>query len=260
MKKGLAIPIGGIIALVISIVVLAVLTVTMDVPYTTAVALKGESAASNLNELEMMRKMIPEGMKVSSQRVAYDLGKIGSEREFWTKTSPDIVYIRNKLNEHIGANIPKNTVGNHGRTIEWEDPQLQIIDGDKFTVRGYITFTLKDSVIFSEARSNITFDHEIDSSYIKLSKIGRKVVEDPEYRAILESTTTIGDKAAQILTKLRTQHTGIIFDVTVSGNDLDITIEDPNSLVPITQEEMTDLGKTTPFDTLKIRFKTAAFQ
>ncbi|MBU4124334.1 MAG: hypothetical protein KKI14_02630, partial [Nanoarchaeota archaeon] len=263
MRKGLVLPIAGIIMFVISVVAVYVLA-QQDGNFTKEVIFKGEVTASNLNELEMIRKMLPMAMEATIERATFESAKDGYGKSSWgcvVATATCIATIpttdeikQNLINEII--KIKKPTIGNYNRDITWSIPVITITTGSDyltyFKISGSFSFRLEDKIIKSKAESSVPISDTISSSYFKLYEVGKSifVVNSDEYN-ILNRNAPAWWKIEQLKTTLISKSPSLNFLVEeVTNTELRITITDPISLVPCEPGESGCTNSMKPLSTV----------
>ncbi len=256
MKKGLALPLAGIIMLVVSITVVYVMA-QGDSTFTRRIIFSGEIAASNLNEIEALRKMLPESINATVQRAVYEMAQIGGGESLWAPAIVDVNVVRDNLHERITQLLPLGIKdGNFNREINWRLPVFEISESENYIdITGYQSFDLTDELIDSEANINITFDETVESSYFELANIGLSLFTDTDYQNIINSNAEATTRATQLQSKLASDYPHLNFEVVATSTIvLDITIEDPDCLCPIKPDEPVNILTEGPYDTLKLIF------
>ncbi|MFQ6021014.1 MAG: hypothetical protein ACE5J4_03330 [Candidatus Aenigmatarchaeota archaeon] len=178
--KGIAIPIGGIIMVSISIVALYLLSFA-SWSETTYVTYRGELLMSASHEVELIRKMVDQGVYYISQRAAYELG---NEERVWTSASE----IKQELKRKIEHMLPsgENEGSYPEREIKWIEKDIEITfpsecNTNHFHVGGFEKFTLTDNKINTKITSTVPFNQCIDSSFFELVSTAEEIVDNTEY-------------------------------------------------------------------------------
>lgn len=276
MRKGLAIPVGGIIMLSMTLVILYVLTLG-SWNETRYVTFRGETLMSISHEVELSRKMTDEGSYFISQRAAYDEGLLGGGFDLWNSQSPTIDQLKTKLVERIDSMLSEGTQNSSysGRRIEWLSKDLTIsnydqspcgsslLDSKCFHLTGTQKFSIIDDSIKTQVNSNVSFDQYVDSSYFRLIKVGREIVENNKYNTLLGDPVTLNQTLSADFPDLK-------FNLTQSLNRLNVEIIDQSCssvfdkycLAPVKSGELDSAHqiiagtppRVIPFDYLRLRF------
>jgi hypothetical protein len=277
MRKGIAIPIGGMIMISISIIVLFILTLG-SWNETRYVTFRGESLMSVSHEVELTRKMTDQSSYFIAQRAAYEIGLIGGGSQKWTVSDPTVETLRDNLISKVEGMLLEGTYNSSysGRKITWMDKSLMISgydaspcgslsDSTCFHLAGTQKFKVTDDTIKAEVTSSIPFDQYVDSSYFRLIAAGREILENTAFNTLFNDPTTLA-------TNLNSdpRFSGLEFKLTEDGNKLDIEIIDkscfpPSStgkmycLAPVAKGELDPAdqlsdGGVIPFDYLRLKF------
>jgi len=124
--RGLALPVGGIVLIIISAVGLAVMSL-FGTSATKTMTFSGETAMSDLHEVEMMRRTVDESANLIAQRSAYEVASRGA---VWSPTWPKLDDLANQLQDQITGHLPKGITegGTPTREVIWK-PSTIVLGG-----------------------------------------------------------------------------------------------------------------------------------
>ena len=192
MKKGVILPVGGILLIIFSVVFVAILGFGGST-MTRSLTFRGELAFSVLDETEGLRKMLPVGTQWIAQKQAGDLCRNGDGYAVWEITNPTLYDLLTDLNDSIEYGLPRGVVptADIERTIDFDRPSIganfigtqtgDYISSDKFRVSGTANFSVLDSRIGATVESSAPIDVIVNSSYFRLASLAVKLVNNETY-------------------------------------------------------------------------------
>ncbi len=149
---------------------------------------------TTVNEGDVLRKTLGEGLDLIAKRSAYDLGKGGGGFGEWKKDSPSIDNIKTKLAEEISSRIKKleqTSVGDDKITsmessfkAEFEkDPCVKqsgadYTDSRCFVLNGNYKAGLRNEIVNADLKATGEAFRPVSSSYFGMASIGRKFMVD----------------------------------------------------------------------------------
>ncbi len=231
MKKGIVIPITGIVLFLISAFVLWLLTKGGGAQENINI-LRGELATSFTNEIQFYRKTVDEATKPIGEQAAY---LEGQNEVLWDISKPTLSDAENSLSNRISLILPSGIKNGNfeGRTLNFLDKNIiidpcepsNLLNSKCFKVSGTQRIVFADSNIDGKADVNIVLDQTAASSYFKLFQIGRKLFENEKYK-ILKSRVafTQGDiktpnSRFDVKTVSGAPQTGCSFQSIAEGSD-----------------------------------------
>jgi len=248
-----------------------IIFMTQTGPLSAAVATKEGQMISFGNYVHLFVKNFNQSINFISQKAAYDLGKTGgiegTESSIWSISYPKLSDLEIELEDKI-KNLPtENIEGN--KMITWREGSINVLnydinpcgrleDSNCFLVNGSKKFSVYDGSIKTKTEINHRIKSLISSSYFKLLYVGRLIVEDAKYSSKLNDPVGLEND-------LTNDFPGLDFTISLSGNILDVLIEDQicdlinefYCIAPINPEEpgITINGDSVLYDYLKLNFK-----
>jgi len=260
-KKGIGIPIIGTVLIVVFIVTFIVLSGS-QAPFEKNAIQKSGSSISLNNFIEIIRKMTEESLEVISKRTSYELGINGGGTIDWNQLTPAITTLEDNLILKIKENIPTGSVET-SRKVTWGEGFINITSytNYNFIVEGNKRISVYDKSIETTIDTNLIFNSTINSSYFKLLRAGRAILEDTTYYNLLLSNWTLLEAAIATdfnlgLSPVLTQDGDYVNITLADGSCLDIN--QSYCLAPLKKGEPSILswyGKSIPYDFLKLNYR-----
>jgi hypothetical protein len=174
MKKGFAIPTAGIMLMLFSIVILAIM-VTIDFNEEVSVIRVSDIAISFSHESEMVDRIQAGSVDYAAHEAMFELGKLGGGEEW--KTGLTLDSFVDDLENAIGDKMVFGEFPGSSSKREinlYEPTNIKVIDydGDSFTVTGVQSFELTDSELNGLITRDINYDSYIETSYFGLITAG----------------------------------------------------------------------------------------
>ena len=177
-KKGMVIPIGGVLTFLFSILFLWVASLN-STGFVKPITLKGELAISDMHMAEAMRKMVPSVLPFIAERAVFEVA--GDERREPNRL--DIEELKRGITEGIEIKIPSMEERDYiGREIAWEEPEV-IIESDSkyFFVKGGQSFILTDKTTGAKISVKINFDERVDSNFFEMVDVANNFFENSNW-------------------------------------------------------------------------------
>lgn len=154
---------------------------------------RSSDVVSAVNTAESIRALLNPSVQQIAQRAAYDVGVNGARVSEWDSAKPDLATITETLTKEIRQRLPTGEDDTGGKNVLWESNSASITStsDENFNLDGGIGFLVEDAAVNSRIRINHKFNMPIQSSFFKLAKVGRSLLENHEWivsKSAIDST------------------------------------------------------------------------
>ncbi len=189
--RGLALPVTGIIMIIMSIIFVAVLGFS-SWTQTRSITYRGDIAFSFVNDVEGLRHTVNGEAGLAAMRAGYDIGL--EDKDF--STPPSFEWLATRMSSKMAYLLPEGEMAGSAaeRSITFRDANVTFsiwggsavvpdyVPDTNFTVKGTQNFMMSDSRIDATGFSNVSFHSFANSSYFKLASIARKMLTNESWR------------------------------------------------------------------------------
>ncbi len=263
----------GLTAIILILSSAVIIYATIQKPYEDYVATREGELASFGNFNNFFLKTFNQSVGFISQRVAFELAKNGGfnegEEVFWNFYYPQISDLKLKLERAIERGLP-SYYKKLNRTVRLSGAEINVGEQNQyFDVTGGANFSIIDDSIRAQTFSYQPINSRVYSSYFRLLKAAREILENETFNSSLGDATALLDLLRKETILPSQRFYGLDFGITVSGDVLDVTIKDicypPNTycLAPLYSDEPKVLKSGSdwiPYDYVKLNFKIKAKQ